>query len=120
MDVCRSSQQARERDGAWCERDATQHFAEPGGLGGGELLRRGWRCRAETISDRHELVRVPALIATPAHGRGDAPNRCRTVKVDPADDIADTVGGWGPGKTGGRVVSGWVPGNGVRLAQVQA
>ena len=66
--------------------------------------------RGQRVGDRDQLVRVGALVAAAAHGRGDGPDRGRAVRVDPAGDVAQPVGGRRPRQAGRRVVAGRVAG----------
>ena len=73
------------------ERHAAEHLAGAGGTDGLERLAAG-RGRRQPIGDRHELVRVGALVAAAAHRRGDRPDRRGAVAVDAARDVAQAVG----------------------------
>lgn len=99
------------------ERHATQHFAIPGRSKRFECGSAGRR-RGEPIADHHQSIRIGTLVAIAAHGRGNGPNRYRSVPVDASGDIAQAVRGWRPGQAGSWIIARGIAGNSVRSAEI--
>ena len=74
------------------ERNSAQNFAEARGPDGRKALTRGSAGCCQIIGDHNQLVRVGALIAVSADGRGDGPDRRGAIAIDATDDVAKAIG----------------------------
>jgi hypothetical protein len=109
-----------ELEGSGCERDAAENFAEAGAAQRDELLVDGQGCALQVVDDDHEFVGIGAGVTTAAGGGGDGPDGHGAAEVDRAGEVAQAVGGGSPRLTGGAVGAGWIAGNGVWRANVEA
>jgi hypothetical protein len=75
--------------GARSERDTAEHLGELRGSKRLERFSRRKRSRGYAISNPHQLVWIGALVAAPAHRRGDCPDRGGAIRVDSAGQIAE-------------------------------
>jgi len=79
----------------------------------------GQRGCVQLIRDDHQLVWIRPLITISANRRGDSIDRGRAVSVHHTCDIAQTIPAWRPGKSGCRITTAWIIGDGVRNTQLQ-
>src|SRR5437879_3635882 len=87
------------RNGSGCPRNATQDLCKLGAAYGREAFVGGKGGGAQIIRDRHEPIRVSALIAVAANGGSYAPDRHGSVAIGASVDVAETVGCRSPGKS---------------------
>jgi hypothetical protein len=109
-----------ELEGSRCKRDAAENFAEAGAAQRDELLVDGQGCALQVVGDDHEFVGIGAGVTTAAGGRRDGPDGHGAIEVDGAGEVAQAVGGGSPGLARGAVGAGWIAGNGVWCADVEA
>ena len=78
------------------ERNSTEDFAKARRANGRETLSGGKAGRRQIVGDHHQLVRISALVAVSADGRGDGPDRRGAIAIDATDDVTQAIGGGRP------------------------